>query len=104
MATTADPAGSAAPPKPIDEVDISGIDAAFCQQKLRQFTQQAQKIKLEKFFSDEKLKGLSPTALEMFTSLINDGCSVERALRFMALTMYDVVVLIGERIFFIKYM
>lgn len=86
-----------------EKADISGIDAEFCQKKLRQFTEQKQKIKLKDFFTDEKLKALSPTALAMFKSLIDDGCSVERALKFMALTMYYIVVLIGKQIFFIKY-
>ncbi|KAI5799370.1 hypothetical protein FPQ18DRAFT_375540 [Pyronema domesticum] len=79
-----------------EKADISGIDAEFCQKKLRQFTEQKQKIKLKDFFTDEKLKALSPTALAMFKSLIDDGCSVERALKFMALTMYYIVVLIDN--------
>jgi len=61
-----------------------------------------EKRDLVKFYPDNKSKqsivgrGLDVAAVDMVRKLLKDGCSIETALKFTPLVLYNLVVLIGK--------
>jgi hypothetical protein len=65
-----------------------------CLSRLRLYTT-TEKKSLGTFFKDDDYKTFTAQAQNIFNQLIKEDCSPERAMKFMVLAMYDLVILIG---------
>ncbi|KAA8894981.1 hypothetical protein FN846DRAFT_998187 [Sphaerosporella brunnea] len=66
-----------------------------CQKVLKRFIENEKKD-LSVFYSDANLAEAAKKAAAMVEKLVDRGCSVEYALRFTALTLYDLVILLDD--------
>lgn len=74
-----------------EDVDFS---AEYCEQYLKGFITREKSL-FKSYFTDDDLKVYGARAAVVANSLTAQGCSLERALRYSALVLYEVQLLLG---------